>query len=157
VEVGADRGHCLAGFHGGVTRTVQAGKELPAQRRVQGSHPVRFEQFEPTRRGVVPRDGLFRDLDLARGAQQRQGARRTKADPGDAGADLLPQFAGPKGHAEFVPGPAGHPHQSEVADGRPAGLDFAFELGDVVAPLDRLECVGGPEDPAADDRHTHGQ
>ena len=75
--------------------------------------------------------------------------------PGISAPSSLPQFAGAQRGVELVGGPAGHPDQTEVADGCAAGLGFALELDDLVAAAHRLERVRGAEDAAADDRHPH--
>ena len=136
---------------------MQGGKELSAQRRVECPGTVRLHHLEAARSRVGTRGDLFGDRDLAGGPQQGERAGGTESDAGNQRADLLPQLAGAQGGGEFVVGAAGNPDQSEVAHGGPARLGFALEVGDVMAALHRLERVGGAEDAAADDRHTHGR
>ena len=70
-----------------------------------------------------------------------------ESDSGDSRAELLPQFAGSQRGVEFAARPAGHPDQAEVADGRAAGLDFAFELDDLVAAATASRACAVPRMP----------
>ena len=151
------RGHGLSRFHRGVARTVQSRKELAPQRRVELTDAIGLEKLESPSVRVGARDDLFGDRDLARRAQQRQRSGGPEPDAGDVGADPFPQFARPKCRVELVVGATRDPHQPEVPHGGAAGLDLAFEVDDVVAALDRFQRVGGTDDAAADDRHTHVQ
>ena len=134
---------------------MKSGKERAAQSRIDGAHLDRLQQAEAAPGGVRAAGHLVGDGDLARGAQQGQRPGRPEADPGNALADLLPQFAGAKGGVEFVVRAPGYPHQAEIAHRGAAGLGLAFELHDGVAAFDGFPCVGGAQHAATHNGHPH--
>ena len=147
----------LTGLDRTVAGTVQGGKELAAQCRIDATCVGWLEEPEPAAVGVDSQAHFLGDRHLGRGAQKGEGSAGAEAHGRHLGADFLPEFARAQAGIEFTRGPAGHPHQAEVAHRRTARLRLAFELDHIVATTHGVPGVGGAQDAAADDRDPHAR
>lgn len=155
-EVGAQRGQCDPGLDRAVAFAPQGRVERAAQGRVVAAGLVRREQFEAALGGVRQREGRLGHRDLLGAPAHGERAGRAKAGTGHVGADPLPQLAGPQCGVQLVAArPATDPHQAEVAHRGTARFALALDVHDLVASVDGLPGVHGPQHATSDDYDSH--
>ena len=87
----------------------------------------------------------------------RERAVGPEAEPGDALADTLPQFAGAQRGVQLLAArPAADPYLAEVAERGPARLALALDLYDLVAAFHCVPGVHGSHHAGSNDDDSHG-